>query len=143
MSISSVSVISKTIKDALVMFWFLWYFNTQKLNIDHYQNVHTHVNLNVYVDILAFSKIVYELHLQILRCFDTTWSSNTICKATYNWATNQMCAEVHTTKTAVFINIHDNDTLEYWLGKWKTCFWYPHTHIYINIYIYIDIYIDR
>ena len=98
-------------------------------------------NVNVYVDILAFSKIVFELHLQILRHFDTTWSSNTICKATYNWATNKMCAEVHTKKTAVFINIHDNDTLEYWLGKWKTCFWYPHSHIYINIYIYIYIYI--
>ena len=95
------------------------------------------INVNTYVAILAFSKIVFELHLPILRYFDTTWSSNTICKATYNWATNQMCAEVHTTKTAVFINIHDNDTLEYWLGKWKTCFWYSHTYVHQYIYIYI------
>ena len=131
MLISSVSVTSKTIKDALVIFWhkFWWYLNTWKLNIDHHQNV-----MQKYK---GFRKIVFELHLQILRHFDTTWSSNTICKATYNWATNQMCAEVHTTKTAVFINIHDNDTLEYWLGKWKTCFWYPHTYTSIYIYMYI------
>ena len=121
----------------------LSYLLTQILMILKYMKIkhrQSSKNVNVYVDILAFRKIVFELHLQILRHFDTTWSSNTICKATYNWATNQMCAEVHTTKTAVFINIHDNDTLEYWLGKWKTCFWYPHSHIYINIYIYI--YID-